>query len=232
MRKEGGGLWDGESAKIVELTLEMMRLVVESLTKGMNALVDRDELLGDEVITGDKRVDDLEFEIEEACINALRRDRGEEDARAVIGLSKIITDLERIGDYSVHVAEAAKILANKPLLKPLIDLPRMSKDVCEMISLCEEALRTRDASRVMPIWELDAEVDALYDQVFRELLTYILETPRLITNALYLIQVARHLERAGDHATNVGERIIYVIRGEKVKRGRAWGGAADEGDSL
>jgi phosphate transport system protein len=202
------------------LTLDMMSLVKKNISDGIEALSNRDEGLAQRVIDNDKMVDSMELNIEDLCIKLLRNIDRDEDIRIVSGIWKIITDVERIGDYATHVAESAKILANKPLLKPLIDIPAMAENVVDMISSCEDSLKSSDTSYLNQIWEMDLKIDALYDQVFRELLSYILETPRLITNAIYLTQVARFLERAGDHATNIGERIYYIITGKKIKRGR------------
>ncbi|MGB9683168.1 MAG: phosphate signaling complex protein PhoU [bacterium] len=202
------------------LTLDMMSLVKENIKKGVEALANRDETLAQTVIDSDKLVDSIELNIEDTCIRLLRNIERDEDIRLVSGIWKIITDVERIGDYATHVAESAKILSNKPLLKPLIDIPVMAENVVDMISNCEDSLKSSDVSYLDQIWKKDLEIDALYDQVFREILSYILETPRLITNAIYLTQVARFLERAGDHVTNIGERIYYIITGKKIKRGR------------
>ncbi|MGC8890750.1 MAG: phosphate signaling complex protein PhoU [bacterium] len=202
------------------LTLDMMSLVKENIKKGVEALANRDGTLAQTVIDSDKLVDSIELNIEDTCIRLLRNIERDEDIRLVSGIWKIITDVERIGDYATHVAESAKILSNKPLLKPLIDIPVMAENVVDMISNCEDSLKSSDVSYLDQIWKKDLEIDALYDQVFREILSYILETPRLITNAIYLTQVARFLERAGDHVTNIGERIYYIITGKKIKRGR------------
>lgn len=204
---------------IKRLTLEMLSISKNNIREGIDSLVNKDGALADKVIEGDKYIDELELKIEDMCIKSLKSLTKEEDIRFVSGVWKIITDVERIGDYAVHVADSAKILASKPTLKPLIDIPAMAESVIDMISRCESALKSYDLSYIDPIWEIDRKVDALYDQVFRELLSYILETPRLITNAIYLTQVARYLERAGDHATNIGERIFYIVTGKKIKRG-------------
>lgn len=204
---------------IKSLTLEMLSRSRKNIKEGIDSLVNKDEALADKVIQEDRYIDELELKIEDMCIRSLKDLNREEDIRFVSGIWKIITDAERIGDYATHVADSAKILANKPTLKPLIDIPAMAESVIDMISRCESALETYDLSYIDPIWEIDKKIDALYDQVFRELLSYILETPRLITNAIYLTQVARYLERAGDHATNIGERIHYIVTGKRVKRG-------------
>jgi phosphate transport system protein len=202
------------------LTLDMMSQVKENIKNGVDALSNRDETLAQMVIESDKKVDSIELEIEDSCIKLLRSIEEEKDIRLVSGVWKIITDIERIGDYATHIAEVAKILSNKPLIKPLIDIPAMAENVIDMISICEDSFKSSDVSYLNPIWEIDLKVDALYEQVFRELISYILETPRLITNAIYLTQVARFFERAGDHATNIGERIFYIITGKKIKRGK------------
>ncbi|MGC8972071.1 MAG: phosphate signaling complex protein PhoU [bacterium] len=205
-----------------DLTLEMLSMAKKNIRESVDSLANKDFDLAEKVIKEDKLIDNLELEIEEACIRFLRVVNRDEDVRLVSGIWKIITDIERIGDYATHVAEAAKVLANKPTLKPLIDIPAMADSVVDMISKCESALKNCDVSYLDSIWETDVRIDALYDQVFRELLSYILETPRLITNAIYLTQVARYLERAGDHATNIAERIFYIVEGKKIKRGKIY----------
>ncbi|MCX7795301.1 MAG: phosphate signaling complex protein PhoU [bacterium] len=203
-----------------ELTLKMLSIAKKNIKEGVDSLANKDAELAERIIAEDRLVDDLELEIEEACIKSLKTLGKEEDVRLISGIWKLITDIERIGDYATHVAEAAKILASKPTLKPLIDIPAMADSVVDMIAKCESALRSYDITYLDSIWETDARIDALYDQVFRELLSYILETPRLITNAIYLAQVARYLERAGDHTTNIAERIFYIITGRRIKRGK------------
>lgn len=211
-----------------ELTLKMLSIAKKNIKEGVDSLANKDVELAERVIAEDRLVDDLELEIEEVCIRSLRFVNKEEDVRLVSGIWKIITDTERIGDYATHVAESARILASKPTLKPLIDIPAMADSVVEMISKCESALSSYDVTYLDSIWETDVRVDALYDQVFRELLSYILETPRLITNAIYLAQVARYLERAGDHATNIAERIFYIVSGKKIKRGKVYNRSLEE----
>lgn len=217
-----------QSDLLKELTLKMLSIAKKNIKEGVDSLANKDVELAERVIAEDRLVDDLELEIEEVCIKSLRFANREEDVRLVSGIWKIITDTERIGDYATHVAESARILASKPTLKPLIDIPAMADSVVEMISKCESALSSYDVTYLDSIWETDARVDALYDQVFRELLSYILETPRLITNAIYLAQVARYLERAGDHATNIAERIFYIVSGRKIKRGKVYNKSLEE----
>jgi phosphate transport system protein len=218
--KEGASMEDNTYLDLIKsLTLEMLSVSKKNIKDGIDSLVNKDEILADRVVEGDKYVDELELKIEDMCIKSLRNLDKEEDIRFISGIWKIITDAERIGDYATHVADSAKVLASKPTLKPLIDIPAMAENVVDMISRCESALESYDLSYIDSIWELDREIDALYDQVFRELLSYILETPRLITNVIYLTQVARYLERAGDHVTNIGERIFYIVTGKRIKRG-------------
>jgi phosphate transport system protein len=207
---------------IKNLTLKMLSIAKKNIKEGVESLANKDVELAEKIIREDKLVDDLELEIEELCIRLLKTVNREEDVRLVSGVWKIITDIERIGDYATHVAESAKVLASKPTLKPLIDIPAMADSVVDMMSKCESALESYNVGYLDSIWEIDAKVDALYDQVFRELLSYILETPRLITNAIYLTQVARYLERAGDHTTNIAERIFYIVEGKRIKRGKTY----------
>lgn len=205
-----------------ELTLKMLSIAKKNIKEGVDSLANKDVDLAEKIISEDRLIDDLELGIEEFCVKSLKTVSKDEDIRLVSGVWKVITDIERIGDYATHVAEAAKILASKPTLKPLIDIPAMADSVVDMIAKCESALSSFDITYLDSIWETDTRIDALYDQVFRELLSYILETPRLITNAIYLAQVARYLERAGDHATNIAERIFYIVTGKKIKRGKPY----------
>jgi phosphate transport system protein len=192
----------------------MGTLAREAVDKSIKALINRDTNLADEVIMGDDVIDKMDLDIEMKCMELIARQQPmARDLRTIGTILKTITDLERIADHAVDIAKIAKILADQPPLKPYIDIPRM----CDLsLSMLDDALKSfvnEDVDLAKKMCERDDLVDALYNQVFRELLTYMMEDPKAVVRALYLIFVARFLERVADHATNVGERVVYMVTG-------------------
>jgi phosphate transport system protein len=192
----------------------MGTLAREAVDKSIKALINRDTNLADEVIIGDDVIDKMDLDIEMKCMELIARQQPmARDLRTIGTILKTITDLERIADHAVDIAKIAKILADQPPLKPYIDIPRM----CDLsLSMLDDALKSfvnEDVDLAKKMCERDDLVDALYNQVFRELLTYMMEDPKAVVRALYLIFVARFLERVADHATNVGERVVYMVTG-------------------
>jgi phosphate transport system protein len=160
------------------------------------------------VIATDFDVDRLEKELDEAChlVLALQQPTAI-DLRFLVAVMKISTDLERMGDSAVNVAQAVEILNQEPPLKPYIDLPRLAIITQEMVRDSLDSFVRRDARAAFEVCRRDDEVDALYRQLFRELLTYMIEDPRTVTRALHLLLIARNYERVADHATNIGEDV-------------------------
>lgn len=186
--------------------------------KSIDALKRRDRALAEEIFQDDQAIDQLEIEIDERCIRllALRQPVGQ-DLRFIISALKIVTDLERVGDHAVNIAQSAIKLSGEPELKPLIDIPRMAAIATRMLTEALDAFVRNDAAAARTILTEDDEVDHLKIQIFRELLSYMLEKPESITRALELILVSRNLERVGDLATNVAEEVVFIAEARVVK---------------
>jgi phosphate transport system protein len=206
---------NGLSRKIIE----MGGLVEQQLAGAIDALVSRNIELAARVIEQDDRVDDLEEEIDTAAIRLFAtRQPMAVDLRLIAMAMKVSNDLERIGDYAANIAKAAARLAKLPPLKPLYTIPRMAQIAQEMVKGVLDAYVERDTPKVLAVWHRDDEVDEMYNSLFRELVTYMLEDPRNISTCIDLLFVAKHLERIGDHTTNVAEKIHYMIHGERINR--------------
>ncbi len=198
--------------------LQMASLAEESIARSVKALVERDKKLAEEVLSSDEAINLLEIEIDEVCLRLLAlRQPIATDLRFITSALKIITDLERIGDLSVNIGERALDLMEQPLLKPLIDIPRMAQLAQKMVKDSLDAFVNRDAELARDVCRRDDEVDQLNDQIFRELLTYMIQDPKAITRSVDLILVGRHLERIADHATNIGEDVVYLVKGKTIK---------------
>lgn len=194
----------------------MGTMVEEAVERAVRSLAEQDIALAQSVIDNDDAVDDLELDIEQRCMTlfALQQPMAA-DLRAIGTALKIITDLERMADHAVDIAKVTRRLEGQPLIKPLIDIPRMAAIGRTMVRDALSAYVNRDVDLAYRMIARDDEVDHLYSQIFRELLTYMLEDPRTTQQATYLIFVAKYLERIADHATNLGEWIIYMVTGER-----------------
>jgi phosphate transport system protein len=210
--------FDEELTVLGQEILKMGGLVEEALGKSMKALVERDAALARSVVGSDGPINLLEVEIDEKCVEliALHQPAGS-DIRMITMAMKINNDLERMGDHAVNIAERTLELLKEPLLKPLIDVPRMAQLAQEMVNDALDAFVRRDATLAKNVCKRDDQVDSLNDQVFRELLTYMMEDPKTIHRAVDLVLIARQLERIGDLATNVAEDIIYLVEGRTIK---------------
>jgi len=163
-------------------------------------------------------MDRLEIEIDDSCITLLvTRQPAASDLRLVLAVLKINTDIERIGDLATNIARETIKINGTPLIKPLVDIPRMGEIAIEMIKLAFSSLSERDAGKAKKVLVMDNEIDELNMQIYRELFTYMAESNRFISQSLSLIMVAKALERIGDHAKNIAERAIYYIEGEDVR---------------
>ena len=193
------------------LAEERVRLVTE-------ALVERDPDLAQRVQASDEPLNDLHIEIDQRCVRLLALHQPVAvDLRAVLAAVKINTDLERVGDLAINIAEAATRYLRHPPVKELIDIPRMARVAQAMLRDALNAFVRRDISMAQTVLHQDDELDALKTQVFRELLTCMLQDPHTIEPALDLILVSRHLERIGDHATNVAEDVIFMVSAKDVR---------------
>jgi phosphate transport system protein len=195
--------------------LRMGSQVESAIERSIESLKNRDTQLAQQVINDDEEINKLRFAIEEQCLELLATQQpAATDLRVVIAATHIAVELERMADHAEGTAELVKRLSDEPLLKPLIDIPIMGQVAREMIHAALDAFIAHDAEAAQKVALRDDEIDALYQQVFRELLTYMLEDPRTISRATYLLWVAHNLERIGDRVTNVCERIIFMATGK------------------
>jgi phosphate transport system protein len=201
-----------------ERLLVMGGLAEEQVRLVTAALVARDAVLSGRVQSGDQPINDLHIEIDQRCVKLLALHQPVAmDLRAVIAAVKINTDLERVGDLAVNIAEAAKRYATHPPVKKLIDIPRMADIAQAMLRDALDAYVKGDIALAQHVLNEDDKLDSLKTQIFRELLTYMLQDPHTIEPSLDLILVSRHLERIGDHATNVAEDVIFMVSARDVR---------------
>lgn len=209
---------DEQLKELREGLLAMGSLAETMIVKSVKALVERSELLVQEVFAHEEEMDQRCIEIDDRCFTLLAlRQPMASDLRFIAAAIKINSDLERIGDLAVNIAQATMFIVSQPLLKPLIDIPRMAQLCQEMVKKSLDAFVARDAELARIVIESDDSIDLLRDQVFRELLTYMMTDPTTVPRALDLILVSRHLERIADHATNIAEDVIYIVRGEDIR---------------
>jgi len=222
MQKHTSKAFEADLANLREKITRMGALVEDAIGRAMRALVERNPDLARETIERDHLVNRYEVEIDEQCIELLAlRQPAAGDLRLIITGLKITTDLERIGDLAVNLCERVLDLLEAPPLKPLIDLPKMADKSRAMLRAALDSYVTRDADQAQRVCAMDDEVDRLNDQVFRELLTYMMESPANISRALGLIMISRYLERIADHATNLAEMVIYLAKGKDIRH-MAW----------
>ncbi|MGQ9472124.1 MAG: phosphate signaling complex protein PhoU [Candidatus Aminicenantales bacterium] len=210
--------FDEELNRLNKRLLHMANIVEESVALSVKGLKDRREEFSQEVLKREHDVNLMEIEIDELCIKLLaRRQPVASDLRFIVSAMKIAGELERIGDLAVNIAEDSLELLKVPLLKPLIDIPRMATIAQSMVKDSLTAYVSRDEKLARAVCERDDEVDSLNDQIFRELLTYMIGDLSTINRAVGLILIGRHLERIADHATNIGEDVIYLVLGKTIK---------------
>ncbi|MDP2728867.1 MAG: phosphate signaling complex protein PhoU [Dehalococcoidales bacterium] len=201
--------------EIQDDVLDIGSMVEKATSRSIEALKERDLDKANEVIADDAKVNRKRFNIEEKCVQLIATQQPMAgDLRAIIGVLNIITEIERIGDHAEGIAKIVVMIGDEPPLKPLIDIPRMAGKVNDMLHRSLDALINRDADAAKQIVGEDDEVDNLYDQVFRELLTFMAEDPKTITRATRLIWVAHNLERSADRVTNICERVVYMVTGK------------------
>ncbi|MDD2379715.1 MULTISPECIES: phosphate signaling complex protein PhoU [Aminobacterium] len=207
-----------ELTELIRMAIRLGKMSEESLTRAVWALKNQNADVAREIIKRDDAIDDLASEIDMACMQFTARFQPlGEDLRTVSSLMHIAVDLERLGDYASNISKAAIEVADKELMKPLIDIPRMVDILSEMLEKSLEALESKNDALAYRVFPLDDIVDDLEKQIMRELLLLMMERPQRIEQATLLLNVARTLERAGDHITNVAERAIYIITGKTIK---------------
>ena len=210
--------YSGQLADIRELVLRMGGLAEQMTRRVIHALVQRDADILAEVRGMESQINQLHVEIDEACLELIAlRQPAAVDLRFITAAMKIIVDMERIGDQAINITERAESLLAVPPLKPLIDIPRMADIAQEMLKASLDAYVNGDDELAYRTILKDDEVDQLKDQVFRELLTFMMSDPTTIPRAMDLILVSRHIERIADHATNICEDVIFMVKGKDVR---------------
>lgn len=207
-----------ELKRLKKTLLEMASAVEEMIAKSIVALKQKNMVLAEEVIRSDEKINRMEIEIDKQCLKILALYQPEAvNLRTVTMIMKINGDLERIGDHAVNIAEKVIYLADKPLVKPLIDIPRMAEKSIEMLRESLDSFVNKNADQAIEVCKMDDEVDALETQITRELLTFMMSDPTTIDPALHLILIARDLERVADLATNIAEDTYFIASGKTIK---------------
>ncbi|WP_295102750.1 phosphate signaling complex protein PhoU [uncultured Candidatus Kuenenia sp.] len=198
--------------------IQMASVVEMAISNAVKSLKERDSDLAHSVVMHDEQVDDLELEIDKQCVDLLALQQPMAvDLRFITSAMKITNNLERMGDLAVNIAERVVPLNQEPQLKPLIDIPMMATIAQTMVKDSIDAFVNKDTALAQAVCQRDSTVDALNDQIFRELLTYMMEDPGNIIRAVHLMFISRHLERIADHSTNIAEEVVYIVRATVVK---------------
>ncbi len=193
-------------------------LVEQAIQRAMSSLMDRDSDLAHSVIANDEHIDELDEKVEEQCIRLLAlRQPTAKDLRFIATAIKVNGHLERIGDIAANIARRVVMLNEVPPVKPYIDLPRMADITREMVRESLDALVKEDCGIAGDVREKDEEVDKLNEQIFRELLTFMLEDPKTIHRSLLITQISKNLERISDHAESIAKMVIYMVTGKNVR---------------
>jgi phosphate transport system protein len=214
--------YERELQEIKDGLLYLGALTEKALDNGSIALLERNSELAKRIVREDEQIDQLDFALEEKCIRLLAlRQPAARDLRFITTAIKITGHLERIGDMAANIAEKVLILNDLPQIKPYIDLPRMVEISRGMIRKSLDAMVRENAGLAMKVREEDTVIDQLNDQVFRELLTFMMEDPRKIQVCLYVMQISKNLERIADHAEGIADMVIYMVTGKSVRHKQA-----------
>jgi phosphate transport system protein len=198
--------------------LVLATMVASAIERSIEALKGRDVELARQVIADDAKINHKRYETEEKCLELFATQQPlASDLRTIVAVLHIIVDLERMGDHAEGIAKIALLLADEPPLKPYIDIPRMAQLATQMLMSAIEAFKDRDSVRARAICDQDDEVDALHDQVFRELIVYMINDPKTIQRATYLTWVSHNLERIADRVTNICERVVFLVEGKMTE---------------
>lgn len=193
----------------------MASLVAAAIKNSMNALKARDIEASKLVVRNDIHINKKRFDIEEKCIRLIATQQPMAvDLRTLAAIINIITDLERIGDHAEGIAKISISIGNEPLVKPLVDMPVMADKALSMLTRCMQAFMDRNAEAAKKICDEDDEVDALYDTIYNDLVLLMIENPKMIKDATYLIWAAHNIERMADRVTNIAERVVYMVTGK------------------
>jgi len=210
--------FDEELKNLKEKLLYMAGLAETMISDSVKALVEQKEDIIDQVYKNEDEINLLQIEIDDITIKMIALHQpAAVDLRFLVTAIKINSELERMGDQAINICQAAKELLKQPLLKPLIDIPRMAEIAGQMVKDSLDAFVQQDPKLAKSVCVRDDEVDDLKDQVFRELLTYMMSDPGTIQRAMDLILISRHLERIADHATNIGEEVIFMVQGKDIR---------------
>ena len=216
--------YEQELKRLADLMAEMGGLVESQTALAAQAVVQQDGAAAARAIEIDPRVDALEREVEQFVIRLLAlRQPVANDLRKIVAALKITSDLERIGDYAANVAKRSLVLAQFPLPYSLTGIAHMARMVQENLKAVIDAVSETDAAKAIAVWRSDQAVDDIYNTIFRELITYMIEDPRNITPCTHLLFIAKNLERIGDHATNIAEKVHYTATGETLPETRPKG---------
>ena len=204
---------------LLQKEVEVLATTVEkSISRAVDALKRRDLASSNRVVQDDDYIDQKRFEIEDRCIDLIASQQPmARDLRVIIALLHIAVELERMGDYAEGIAKISLAMGEEPPVKPLIDIPLMADKATEMLRNSMDSLFTRDLMKANQVCRADDEVDELYDQVYQELLLIMIGDPETIKRATYLLWVAHDLERIADRATNIAERVIFLVTGKMVE---------------
>jgi len=206
--------------EIQDDVLAMGNMVNKAIDRSIQALKKRDLTLAHQIIADDAKINQQRFGIENKCIELISAQQlAAGDLRIIVSVFNIITELERIGDYAEGIASVTIMIGDEPPLKPLIDIPRMAEITIEMITKSLQSFVARDVGLAKQVVSMDSVMDALNDQVFRELITFMMVDSKTINRATRLIWVAHNLERAADRATNICERVVFTVTGKMEEMG-------------
>ena len=216
--------FDEELKHLNNIIAEMGGLAEAQLDRAVESLVRRNSELAAQVVQGDKRIDNLETEVGQFTVRLLAlRQPMAQDLREVVAAIKIASDVERIGDYAKNIAKRAIVLSGVAPMRPVTSIPRMSRLALSIVKDVLDAYIAKDAEAARAAWRRDEEVDEMYNSVFREMLTYMMEDPRNIGPCTHLLFIAKNIERIGDHATNVAEIVYYLVHGRDLAEERPKG---------
>ena len=198
--------------------LKMGGIIEQQIYEAVECLINKDRDLAEKVIKRDDEVDELQQIIEDKSVRlVIRQQPIAKDLRTIFVGIKLVTDLERISDIAVNIARIANRIIDQQYIKPLIDIPRMAKIAQTIVRVALDSYVRRDVNMAESLFDMEEEIDHLYSQIFRELLVIMMENPRTISQATQFLMVARHLERIGDHSTNIGEMVVYLETGKRIK---------------
>lgn len=210
--------YEAELQELRRTVLAMGGFVEKQISSALQALVQRDDDLARRTIDGDHTANRMDVEIDDLCIRLLALHQPTaRDLRLITTGIKITTDLERIGDMAVNMCERALELNQEPQLKPFIDIPRMAEVAQTMLRESLDAFVREDVELALKVCRDDDSIDDLNGQLFRELLSYMVEEPRTVSRALRLLFIAKYLERIADHATNISEMVVYMVKGKSIR---------------